>query len=73
MVLYPTLIEEMAKHKITKKSVAERIGVCNRALNNKLNGKSPFTWPEVKTICHVFFPNMTPDDLFATKDEMNVE
>lgn len=70
MVLYPTLIGEMAKRKITKKSVAESIGVCDKALNNKLNGKTPFTWPEVKTICHVFFPNMTPDDLFATNDEI---
>ena len=68
IVQYPNL--EMAIRKITKKSVAQSIGVCDKALTNKLNGKTQFTWPEVKTICHTFFPNSDPDYLFATADEI---
>ncbi len=64
MVLYPVLIGEMAKHKIAKKTIAQSIGVCDKALNNKLNGRTPFTWPEVKTIRHEFFPDIAPDLLF---------
>lgn len=73
MVLYPVLVSEMAKREIQKKAVAESIGVCYKAFNNKLNGKTPFTWPEVKTIRHKFFPDISADILFTTltDEEMN--
>ena len=64
MVYYPILIGEMAKREIQKKALAQGIGVCN-----KLDGKAPFTWPEVKKIRHSFFPDIAPDDLFATAEE----
>lgn len=69
MVYYPILIGEMAKREIQKKSLAQCIGVCDKALRNKLDGKSPFTWPEVKKIRHSFFPDIAPDELFATAKE----
>lgn len=70
MVYYPTLIGEMAKREIQKKEIAQCIGVCDRALRNKLDGKAPFTWPEVKMIRHKFFPDVAADDLFATAKEI---
>lgn len=70
MVYYPVLIGEMAKREVKKKTIAECIGVCDKALGNKLNGKAPFTWPEVKMIRHSFFPDIAADDLFATADEV---
>lgn len=73
MVRYPNLIGEMAIRNITKKSVAESIGVCDKALGNKLKGKTQFTWPEVKIICHTFFPELEPDYLFATANEIEKE
>lgn len=73
MVRYPNLIGEMAIRNITKKSVAQSIGVCDKAFGNKLKGKTQFTWPEVKTICHTFFPGLEPDYLFATADDMKKE
>lgn len=69
MVRYPVLAEEIARRGIKKKALAESIGVCNKALNNKMNGRSPFTWPEVKTIRHQFFPDMDPNILFAEADD----
>lgn len=66
---YPILAGEIARRGITKKELAESIGVCPRALYNKMRGKVPFTWPEAKTIWHQFFPDMDPDDLFAEANE----
>ena len=42
----------------------QAIGVTPKSFNNKLAGKSPFTWPEVQTIQKRFFPDMNKDDLF---------
>lgn len=69
MVTYPVLTGEIAKRGIKKKAIAESLGVCDKSLNNKLSGRVPFTWPEVKLICRTFFPDMNPDELFATGAE----
>ena len=69
VVYYPTLEREIAGRGIKKKAIAESIGVCNRALNNKLSGRTPFTWPEVSTIKQKFFPDMTPEALFARTEQ----
>lgn len=68
MVYYPVLVGEMAKREIKKKMIARSIGVCDKAFNNKLNGKTPFTWPEVRMIRLQFFPDISPDILFAEAD-----
>ena len=69
MVVYPTLVGEIAKRGIKKKDIAESIGICVRALSNKLNGRVPFTWPEVSAIRAQFFPDMDTDDLFRRADD----
>ncbi len=69
MVYYPTLEREIAGRGIKKKAIAESINVCYKALNNKLSGRVPFTWPEVSEIRGRFFPDMTPDVLFARSDQ----
>lgn len=65
MVYYPNLAGEIAKRGIKKKRIAESIGVCDKSLNNKMSGRSPFTWAEVKMIRDRFFPDMDLDVLFA--------
>lgn len=70
MVLYPVLVGEMAKRDIKKKTVAQCINVCDKSLNNKMNGRVPFTWPEVQKIQHQFFPDIPPDVLFAEASEI---
>lgn len=69
MVFYPTLISEMAKREITKKELAETTGICFRALQNRLSGKTPFTWPEVCIINEQFFPDMSKEALFAQAEQ----
>lgn len=66
---YSTLVGEIAKRGIKKKTIAESIGICGKSLNNKLSGKSPFTWPEVVIIRERFFPDMDTDILFAISDQ----
>ena len=63
MVRYPILAGEIAKRGIKKKAIAKSIGVCD-----KLAGNAPFTWPEVKTIRHQFFPDLDPDYLFEENE-----
>lgn len=70
MVCYPNLIGEMAKREITKKSVAKRLGISERALHNKLSGAVSFAWEEVMTIKICFFPDIDLQQLF-TKAETN--
>lgn len=66
MPYFPTLSGEIARRGIKKKTIAEALDICNRSLNNKLNGRVPFTWDEVKRMRSQFFPDMTPDELFRT-------
>lgn len=68
LAYYPTLEREIAGRGIKKKAIAASINVCNTSLNNKLSGRAPFTWPEVSTIRGRFFPDMTPEVLFAPAD-----
>ena len=69
MVYYPVLAGEIAKRGIKKCAIAQGLGICDKSLRNKMIGKVPFTWPEVQTICHQFFPDMNPDELFVTSAE----
>ncbi len=66
---YPTLTGEIAKRGIKKRTIAVSIGICPKSLSNKLNGKAPFTWPEVQKIKTQFFPDMELDELFAECNE----
>lgn len=67
VVYYPTLIGEMAKREIQKKALAQCIGVCDKALRNKLDGKAPFTWPEVKKSVTVFSRMLRPTNSLPRK------
>lgn len=65
---YPILAGEIAKRGIKKSAISSTIGISGRALYNKMEGKVPFTWPEVCKIRNTFFPDMDKDTLFARAD-----
>lgn len=67
--IYPTLELEIYKKGIKLNRIAEQLGVCTRALNNKLKGLTEFTWPEACTLQREFFPYLTKDELFKRLDE----
>lgn len=54
---------------IKMSAVAKHIGVSTRALYNKIEGVSSFTWDEVCSIQKQFFPDMLKDDLFVENDK----
>lgn len=62
--VYGTLVGEMAKGGIKKSDIASAIGVTPQTLRKKLNGITPFTWPEADAIQEQFFPQYGKDYLF---------
>lgn len=65
------LKKELVAKKITTKSFAEFLGICEKSATNKLNGKTEFTYSEFKKICNFLFPEYNSDYLFAdSKDEI---
>lgn len=60
---YPNLASKIAERGIKKSSIADAIACSPRALSNKLNGRTEFSWSEVCRIQQVFFPDMTKETL----------
>lgn len=62
------LSRELRRKRITHNTVAKRIGVSERTLANKLSGRTEFTVREALVIRSSYFPELTPDYLFAEDD-----
>lgn len=69
MAKYPNLVAEMARADISIKDISACINVCERTTRYKMNGRTPFSWPEVRAIHQRFFPDIQLDVLFASGDE----
>ena len=67
--LFPNLDAEMARKKITRSMLAEKINKTATTLSLKLNGKAPLTLNECVEIKNVVSPESTVDFLFATENE----
>ena len=63
---YMNLIAEMKRVGTTQAQVAEHLEMSPNNLNAKLNGRVPFTVPEVVDIRETFMPDATLDYLLAT-------
>lgn len=50
--------------KITIKSFADFLGVSLKTAQNKLDGRTEFTYSEFKKICELLFPEYRPEYLF---------
>ena len=69
MCYYPKLICEISKRGIKKRAIAAAAGITTQTLQNKLKGRSAFTWPEICIINRIFFPDMEKDELFARQNK----
>lgn len=67
-MLYKLLRTEMVKADLSVAVLASKIGVADKTLRNKLNGKSDFTWPEVQAIKKIVNPNIGIEELFQKDD-----
>ena len=62
--MYQYLINEIMKSNIKISKLAIRIGMTEKTLRNKLNGKTEFSWPEVLQIRNIVAPEVTLEELF---------
>ena len=67
--MYPNLDAEMARRKITRKSLAKAIHVTPTTLTLKLNGKAPITLNECIEIKKILNTDMLIDYLFSIEDK----
>lgn len=63
--MYPNLNAEIARHGIKTKDIVKVLGISEKSVRNKLNGKTQFTIPEALKIRNKLFPKMTVDLLFS--------
>lgn len=62
--MYGNLEKELFLAHITKKEVAEQIGITVESMSRKTNGKNDFTSSEMFAIKEHFFPDLTLEYLF---------
>lgn len=65
--IYPYLVFLIRTRGMRKSTIAKELGITTRALNNKLQGKSKFSWEEACLIQNTFFPDIPKEQLLAHK------
>lgn len=68
--MYPNLNAEMARHNIKQSNIANALNIKKATVSDKVNNKTSFKIDECKEIKKSFFPNLSLEYLFATKDEI---
>lgn len=66
--MYNNLKITLQKENISIKSFANFLGFSTKTAQNKLNGVTDFTFPEVEKIRKYLLSQYNPDFLFATDD-----
>lgn len=67
--MYKNLRGEMVKKDLTISKLAEKIGISEKTLRNKIHGETEFTWPEICKIHRLVNPKMSKDELFAKEEQ----
>ena len=65
--MYRTLKAEMVRADISIKQLEIQIGITERSLRNKINGKTEFLWSETLKIRKIVSPGMTLEELFKSE------
>lgn len=52
--MFQNLEIELMKRRITRKQLAEALGISESALRNKIKGRADFTFSEIKKILEIF-------------------
>lgn len=66
--MFPNLDAEMARRKITRQTLADKIHKTPTTLSLKLNGKAPITLAECVEIKNAIDETLSVDYLFKTED-----
>lgn len=62
--MYLYLVYRMKAKGISNEMMCKALGVTEKTLRNKIQGITPFTWDEVKTVRQSFFPEESIEELF---------
>ena len=63
-MVYANLKAEMTRKGLTTLEVAKVVGISERAMRNKLNGVTDFSWKQVCKIQSEIFPQLSKEYLF---------
>lgn len=67
MQKYPVLEYMMKEKGISRRNIADLLGVRYATVIDKLKGRSPFTYEEAEKVKTAFFAETTLEELFTTK------
>ena len=67
--MFPNLSAELARNRMTIKSLSEKTGINYESLKNKVSGKTEFKINEMILIKKKVFPDYTIDYLFVTDND----
>ena len=67
--MYRILKAEMVRANISVKSLAFDLGITEKSLRNKINGKTEFLWSEVVRIRKIVSPSMPLEELFKSEKD----
>lgn len=62
--MFPNLLAEKARNKLTNMHFADALGISEGSVKNKLAGHTEFTRKEMLTLRDQFFPGLTLEYLF---------
>lgn len=66
--MYPNLLAEMARQKVTAKELSEKLGVTQGTMSLKMKGNAKFTLEEAKRIKEALGVDSTLEELFASEE-----
>ncbi|MFW2500453.1 hypothetical protein OD350_03560 [Clostridium beijerinckii] len=65
--MFRNLLAEMSRNKITRRDIANCLGVSEKTARNYINGASKISWYDTLKIKNTFFPELSLEYLFETK------
>lgn len=63
--MFRILRGEMVKANLTIAQLANKVGISEKSLRNKMNGTTEFTWSEILKIREIVAPTMPLEELFT--------
>ncbi|SEA14964.1 DNA-binding transcriptional regulator, XRE-family HTH domain [Eubacterium aggregans] len=70
--MYRVLIGKMAEHGVKQKDLAEELGVSEKTIYNKIQGKTSFSWDEANKVRNSIEPGFPLEELFKFESENRI-
>ena len=67
--MFTILKNKLTERQLTMKAYAKFLGISEKALQNKMNGVSAFTLPEMEKTSKFLFPEIKVEALFFDQEE----